>query len=116
MSIILGRLYCGMHGFFDVIVASVLGALLSIIQCLYGEGFDRFIHSGSSEAPALVILLILILVRIHPEPADDCPCFDDSVAFAGVIIGVELGNWHIGRSGRAGMSPFSLRCLLHSMS
>ena len=104
-SIILGRLYCGMHGFFDVLVGSALGAFLSIVQCLYGEAFDHFIHSGSFKEPAMVMLIILVLVRIHPEPADNCPCFDDSVAFAGVSIGVELGNWHFGRSGFAWNDP-----------
>ena len=104
-SIILGRLYCGMHGFFDVLVGSVLGAFLSLVQCLYGDIFDHFIHAGSFKAPALVVLIILVLVRMHPEPADDCPCFDDSVAFAGVAIGVELGNWHFGRSGLAWNEP-----------
>ena len=105
VSIVLGRLYCGMHGFFDVLVGSVLGASLSVVQCLYGDSFDHFVHTGSFRSPAMVIIIILILVRIHPEPADDCPCFDDSVAFAGVMIGVELGNWHFGRSGHAWNEP-----------
>lgn len=100
-SIILGRLYCGMHGFFDVVIGSILGALLAIVQCLCGEAFDEFLFHGSSMASIIVILAILILVRIHPEPADDCPCFDDSVAFAGVMIGVEVGNWHYARTGSA---------------
>ena len=104
-SIILGRLYCGMHGFFDVFVGSGLGAFLSILQYSYGDAFDHFIHSGSWEAPAIVTLVILLLVRIHPEPADDCPCFDDSVAFSGVTIGIESGNWHFGRSGMAWNLP-----------
>ena len=104
-SIILGRIYCGMHGFFDVLVGSVLGALLSIIQCLYGEIFDHFIYTGTFKSPIIVVLIILVLVRIHPEPADDCPCFDDSVAFAGVMIGIEIGNWHFSRSGMAWDEP-----------
>lgn len=101
MSIVLGRLYCGMHGFFDVVIGSTLGALLAMIQCLYGEAFDAFLFHGPSMAPVIVLLTILVLVRIHPEPADDCPCFDDSVAFAGVIVGVEVGNWHYARTGFA---------------
>ncbi len=100
-SIVLGRLYCGMHGFFDVVVGSILGALLAMVQCLFGDIFDDFLFHGSSLAPVLVVLVICVLVRIHPEPADDCPCFDDSVAFAGVIIGVELGNWHFARTSLA---------------
>ena len=104
-SIVLGRIYCGMHGFLDVIVGTALGASLSVIQCMYGDTFDNFINNGSFEAPVIVVLLILVLVRIHPEPADDCPCFDDSVAFAGVMIGVELGIWHYARSGLAWDDP-----------
>lgn len=116
-SIVLGRLYCGMHGFLDVIIGSALGALLSVVQCLYGEVFDDYIYSGSLKAPFIVVLIILVLVRIHPEPADDCPCFDDSVAFAGVMIGVELGNVHYAQSGLAwdypvpSTAPFELESL-----
>ena len=98
ISIILGRLYCGMHGFFDVIVGSLLGALLSLIQCLYGNNYDEFIYTASFKKLSIVILIIFVLVRIHPEPADDCPCFDDSVAFAGVMCGIESGIWHFAQT------------------
>lgn len=104
-SIILGRLYCGMHGFLDVLIGGILGALLSVLQCLYGGDFDNFMFRGSAMAPLLLISIILVLVRIHPEPADDCPCFDDSIAFAGVMIGVEGGNWHFARTGYASNIP-----------
>jgi hypothetical protein len=93
-SITVGRLYCGMHGFVDVIIGCIIGAFISIIECVYGARIDHFLHNSSWLAPAAVALVIIILIRIHPEPADDCPCFDDSVAFAGVMIGVELGGWH----------------------
>ncbi|KAL8946430.1 MAG: hypothetical protein Q9222_007175 [Ikaeria aurantiellina] len=113
-SITLGRLYCGMHGFFDVFIGGLLGAVISLLQCLYGDLFDDLVFQGSTTALFGVILVILILVRIHPEPADDCPCFDDSVAFAGVMIGVEAGNWHYAQTGLGwdvpvpGTVPFDL--------
>ena len=94
LSITIGRIYCGMHGFIDVIIGSIMGAFISVIECVYGANIDKFLHSSSWIAPATVALIIIILIRIHPEPADDCPCFDDSVAFAGVMIGIELGGWH----------------------
>jgi dihydrosphingosine 1-phosphate phosphatase len=97
-SIILGRLYCGMHGFLDVIIGSLMGASISVIECVYGADIDNYLHNSSWRAPLLVAAIIIILVRIHPEPADDCPCFDDSVAFAGVMIGCELGDWHYSTS------------------
>lgn len=105
ISIILGRLYCGMHGFFDVLIGSALGAFLSFTQCMFGDAFDAFILTNSWKPLAIVALIIAVLVRIHPEPADDCPCFDDSVAFAGVMVGVELGNWHFGHSRYAWSEP-----------
>jgi dihydrosphingosine 1-phosphate phosphatase len=104
-SIILGRLYCGMHGFVDVIIGSIIGALLSIIECVYGAAIDNYLHSSSWRVPLIVALAILALVRVHPEPADDCPCFDDSVAFAGVMIGIEIGGWHYAGSGWAWDDP-----------
>jgi dihydrosphingosine 1-phosphate phosphatase len=94
VSIVLGRLYCGMHGFFDVIVGSALGALIGVIQIYAGPMFDLWISQGSWLKPLTAMLIVLVLVRIHPEPADDCPCFDDSVAFAGVVMGAQLGAWH----------------------
>ena len=104
VSITLGRLYCGMHGFVDVGVGCTLGVLLSTIQWHYGDAFDNYIH-GSFKGTVTYVLIMLVLVRLHPEPADDCPCFDDSVAFAGVMIGIEFGAWHFGRSGMAWDEP-----------
>ncbi|KAM5362983.1 hypothetical protein ACJZ2D_012257 [Fusarium nematophilum] len=97
VSIVFGRLYCGMHGFLDVIVGSIMGAAISLIEFYYGPPLDEYMHSSSWAAPLVAGIIILVLVRIHPEPADDCPCFDDSVAFAGVVIGLEFGTWTYGK-------------------
>jgi hypothetical protein len=83
-----------MHGFIDVVIGSIIGAGISAVECIYGAAIDKHLHSSSWVAPAIVALIIIVLIRIHPEPADDCPCFDDSVAFAGVMIGIEIGGWH----------------------
>ena len=115
VSIVLGRVYCGMHGFFDVILGSLLGALLGLVQALWGDTFDVWLHAGDFKPVVLVVLVTLVLVRIHPEPADDCPCFDDSISFAGVFIGVEYGVWHFAQSPCAwtiptkGTIPFDLQ-------
>lgn len=97
VSIIFGRLYCGMHGFLDVIVGSVMGAAISLLEFYYGPPLDEYMHSSSWIVPFLASAVVLVLVRIHPEPADDCPCYDDSVAFAGVMIGLEFGTWTYGK-------------------
>lgn len=97
VSIVFGRLYCGMHGFLDVIIGSILGAVISLGEFYYGPPLDEYMHTSSWIAPLIAGLVVVILVRIHPEPADDCPCFDDSVAFAGVVIGLEIGTWTYGK-------------------
>lgn len=93
VSIIVGRLYCGMHGFLDVVFGAVLGLVIGLGEFYYGPALDLYMYESSWIAPFLAVVIIIILVRIHPEPADDCPCFDDSVAFAGVVMGVEIGTW-----------------------
>lgn len=93
LSIVLGRLYCGMHGFLDVIGGSVLGAFLGFAQHLLESPFNSWISHGTILYPLSAIIVILLFIRLHPEPVDDCPCFDDTVAFAAVILGVEVGSW-----------------------
>ncbi|KAK4228895.1 PAP2 superfamily-domain-containing protein [Podospora fimiseda] len=97
LSIIIGRLYCGMHGFLDVIIGSIMGAIISFVEFYYAPAVETWLYSSNYVAPLIFVLTILVLVRIHPEPVDDCPCFDDSVAFAGVYIGLEIGMWRFAR-------------------
>ncbi|KAH7115953.1 sphingosine-1-phosphate phosphohydrolase-like protein [Dendryphion nanum] len=115
VSIVFGRLYCGMHGFLDVIIGSIIGAMIAVVQLMFGDRFDSWIPAGPFMNPLIAILVILVFIRIHPEPADDCPCFDDSISFNGVVIGCQLGAWHYARTGFAidhpipSTVPFSLQ-------
>jgi dihydrosphingosine 1-phosphate phosphatase len=99
-SIIIGRLYCGMHGFVDVIVGSAMGAAIAVLEFYYGPPVHAYMRASTWVAPLIATLVVVVLVRVHPEPADDCPCFDDSVAFAGVVIGLEIGTWHVAAAPR----------------
>ncbi|KAI0006709.1 PAP2-domain-containing protein [Xylariaceae sp. FL0662B] len=109
-SIVFGRLYCGMHGFLDVVVGSTMGAAISLIEFYYGPALEVYLQETGWTSISAVVLLIIVLVRVHPEPADDCPCFDDSVSFAGVMIGLEVGTWHFNRLTHASI-PFDLHAL-----
>lgn len=92
-TLVFGRIYCGMHGFLDVIGGAVIGAGLWWTRYLYGNVMDAIVLSPTYKA-LWIIPIVIALVRIHPEPADDCPCFDDGVAFLGVIAGCVVGEWH----------------------
>ncbi|KAI1819021.1 PAP2 superfamily-domain-containing protein [Xylaria intraflava] len=109
-SIVLGRLYCGMHGFVDVVIGSIMGAVITLIEFYYGPPLDLYMQQNGWSAVFAAVLIIIVLVRVHPEPADDCPCFDDSVCFAGVMIGLEVGTWHFAQSPLAAI-PFDLGAL-----
>ncbi|KAK7205078.1 sphingosine-1-phosphate phosphohydrolase [Myxozyma melibiosi] len=94
VSILVGRLYCGMHGFLDVIVGSLVGVVVFWGRWLLKERIDEFIITPGPLVPLVITPIILILIRVHPEPVDPCPCFEDSVAFSGVVLGVDLALWH----------------------
>jgi dihydrosphingosine 1-phosphate phosphatase len=34
------------------------------------------------------------MINQHPQPVDDCPCFEDSIAFVSSMVGILLGEWH----------------------
>lgn len=93
-SISIGRMYCGMHGFFDVLFGAILGLLITSVRVLYGAALDGWIITGGMTRPAVAVAILGLAVRFHPEPADNCPCFDDSVAFIGVVMGICIGTWN----------------------
>ncbi|KLU81020.1 long-chain base protein 3 [Magnaporthiopsis poae ATCC 64411] len=56
-SIVLGRLYCGMHGFLDVIVGSAMGAVISFVEFYCGPILVATMHESSWRAPLIVALV-----------------------------------------------------------
>lgn len=95
VSLIFGRLYCGMHGFLDIIVGSSVGVAMFLFRYIWGKKFDMLLFDnnlGFVPSAALIIALFLGLIHVHSEPVEDCPCFDDSVAFIGVLIGLDLSH------------------------
>lgn len=109
ISITFGRLYCGMHGFSDVVIGGILGALIAGLEIGWGPAFDSWIFITSPVNLLIIIFILALAVRFHPEPADNCPCFDDSVAFTGVLAGIEGGTWHYAQPIKSfgAASPFS---------
>ncbi|CCH43610.1 sphingosine-1-phosphate phosphatase [Wickerhamomyces ciferrii] len=92
-SLILGRIYCGMHGFSDLLVGSIIGTTVFLTRQLTRDWYDSLILQDSWWIPLVTTLINYSLIYIHVTPVDDCPCFDDSVAFIGVIIGLEFSHW-----------------------
>ena len=49
--------------------------------------------------PAVIVPLCLYLVHRHPQPVDDCPCFEDAIAFMAVVMGEFLTRWYMTQHG-----------------
>ncbi|BFZ58958.1 Long-chain base-1-phosphate phosphatase [Savitreella phatthalungensis] len=97
VTIVFGRLYCGMHGFLDIGFGSVLGYTIAKVRHVYGDELVTWMNSSTLTGIFWLVITIVFLVLVFPQPADPCPCFDDGVAFAGVVIGINI-SFYLGRT------------------
>ena len=81
VSIVYGRLYCGMHSITDCIGGSMIGITIWATQWTFRHTIEYYMVSPVWWVPPLVVATGIFLVSIIPDPVDDCPCFDDCVAF-----------------------------------
>lgn len=96
VTLVVGRVYCGMHGLLDIVSGSVIGLVCFAVRLVAREwlDFDRLsVQEWGRWFPAASCTFGLATLFLHARPVDQCPCFEDSVAFMGVIFGVESGDW-----------------------
>lgn len=96
-SIVYGRLYTGMHSFTDCAVGVLLGTAIWAIQFFFGPFINAWVVQSGWIVPATIIPLCMLLVHRHPQPVDDCPCFEDAIAFISVAMGDYLTRWGMAR-------------------
>ncbi|KAG6379508.1 PAP2 superfamily-domain-containing protein [Boletus reticuloceps] len=94
ITIVFGRIYTGMHSFTDCGIGVALGATIWAVYVITSNTMERWLASGSWTVPCVLVPLCLLLVHYHPQPVDDCPCFEDAIAFVSVILGAYLARWH----------------------
>ncbi|KAI8971283.1 PAP2-domain-containing protein [Trametes punicea] len=98
-SIVYGRLYTGMHSFTDCLAGMAIGAAIWELHILLGKYVDSWVQTNGWIVPAVIMPLCLYLVHRHPQPVDDCPCFEDAIAFISVIMGEVLARWYMAHNG-----------------
>lgn len=112
ISLVFGRVYCGMHGFIDCITGSLIGYVLFCFRYYLGSAFDFIVLTKLGWAtPVLVSIAYILLIHFHSEPVDDCPCFDDSVAFIGVLIGIDICDWWLLKTTGSYAIPYDFETL-----
>jgi len=94
-SIVLGRVYTAMHSATDCVAGVVMGAAVWAAYEGVKPALERWLASGSWSVPLTTIPACLLMVHFHPQPVDDCPCFEDAIAFVSVVLGGWLARWHI---------------------
>ncbi|KDE03892.1 hypothetical protein MVLG_05646 [Microbotryum lychnidis-dioicae p1A1 Lamole] len=92
VSVVFGRLYTGMHSITDVIVGTLMGVLCWLWYYVYETSVEHFTLRNGPLVPLIMAPSTLLLVFVHPAPAEDCPCFEDAVAFVSVAAGIVLGH------------------------
>lgn len=96
LSLICGRMYCGMHGLIDVTLGCAIGLFTVFVRLFTQPFWDKLCMTvTSSFTPILIISWYYFLIYIHPTPAEPCPCFEDSIAFIAVLLGLDLGFWSL---------------------
>jgi len=93
-TIVFGRLYCGMHSFTDCTVGCLVGAAVWVVYWFVEEWLEAWLVTAGWTVPMTMTAMTMIMVNQHPQPVDDCPCFEDAIAFVSSILGVLLGHWH----------------------
>ncbi|KAF9182377.1 hypothetical protein BGZ51_001483 [Haplosporangium sp. Z 767] len=94
VSIVYGRLYCGMHSITDCVGGSFIGISIWAVQWTFRHTIEYYMVSPVWWVPLIVVATGIFMVSIIPDPVDDCPCFDDCVAFIAVIMGLIPASIH----------------------
>lgn len=112
-SVVMGRIYCGMHSITDVVGGSILAYILYWFQWTFKDQFDGLFTAETIIPTLIAAAICLALVGLHPDPIERCPCFEDSVCFMGVLVGVFPGGWLCAHSDYCTMGQQTL-ALVHS--
>ncbi|KZS97197.1 acid phosphatase/Vanadium-dependent haloperoxidase [Sistotremastrum niveocremeum HHB9708] len=99
LSIVFGRIYCGMHSFTDCMGGTLLGALVTVFWWVLGDPVVLWLKDAAWTVPLTLVPLALFMINRHPQPVDDCPCFEDAIAFVSVLLGIFLSEWHMSLAG-----------------
>lgn len=77
ISVVYGRVYAGMHSIVDCLAGSALGAAITLVQWYGFDIFEAALATPGWRVPAVLVPACLFMVHVHPQPLDDCPCFED---------------------------------------
>lgn len=97
ITLVVGRLYCGMHGLVDVVTGALVGIATVLLRMATKNFWDYTLLSNNDTlltkiSPLLLVGFYYSLIYFHPTPVEPCPCFEDSIAFIAVLLGKDLAD------------------------
>jgi hypothetical protein len=64
-----------------------------VVDFLPSRGGNPTYADYRDTVPVAATAVCLLMVNQHPQPVDDCPCFEDAIAFISVVLGELVGHW-----------------------
>jgi membrane-associated phospholipid phosphatase len=113
ITLVFGRIYCGMHGFLDLLGGTAIGATVFLMRVRFAAFFDKLLLDSASHAVMWTLPFVLALLFVHPVPVEQCPCYLDGVAFLAVIAGEWIGEWYFLQQHEGEAIAYEYRGLLH---
>lgn len=112
-SLIFGRIYCGMHGFTDIAMGSVIGFSCFLFRHFTRDAWDALIYNHNSwYVPLCLVLFYYVVTYLHPVPLEECPCYEDSALFMGVMCGLEIASFYLNVYFADQSVPVQFRCTI----
>ena len=88
--VMFSRLYLGVHSPADVVTGGILGCLLLAFWLQIDNMVDFYI--ATSNGCYVVLVGVVVLMVIHPDPYPLTITYDDTVAMAGITVGISFGR------------------------
>lgn len=91
ISMMLSRLYMGVHSLVDVIGGGVMGAGILAFMTLCADGIDTWMVTDPTSGP-IMCLLVPILIWLYPRPDKWTNAAGDTALILSVLAGVSLAT------------------------
>lgn len=91
-SVMLSRLYLGVHSPADIVSGGLLGCLLLSAYLQIDDALDFFVSTPGIYPVLCYLALVLLLCSIFPSTDASNPCFPESVSVFGVVLGTVSGR------------------------
>ncbi|KAK3755862.1 hypothetical protein QZH41_014321 [Actinostola sp. cb2023] len=91
VSVMMSRLYLGVHSPADIVVGGIIGCIILAIWMKTDDLFDLALSYGSNVIPKSIIYSLLFLF-IHPQPEAETNSYFETVCMIGVTVGVAIGR------------------------